>query len=235
MHLSQLRGTCREGFRFYEESLSRKISMIFRKLNTLGDQQCLLQGRMTVLTGSILSVLMLALGLAAGSVVAPVRIAKAAGGADQGAGPTAESALSAEDELTRAMRDNDADGIARSLSDDWAVISARGGVGEGKTIFPGAIKAGYLTHKAYETSESRVRFYGNVALVTTKAHNPGISGGKPFDVMERETDVWLWKDGGWKCVRTHEAWEGPERDQRELNPLTLGLCSGLNQRAKKRV
>jgi len=86
----------------------------------------LLQGRMTVLTGLIVSALMLALGLAAGSVVAPVRIAKAAGGVDQGAGPTAESALSAEDELTRAMRDNDADGIARSLSDDWAVISARG-------------------------------------------------------------------------------------------------------------
>jgi ketosteroid isomerase-like protein len=176
----------------------------------------LLQGRMTVLTGLIVSALMLALGLAAGSVVAPVRIAKAAGGVDQGAGPTAESALSAEDELTRAMRDNDADGIARSLSDDWAVISARGGVGEGKSIFPGAIKAGYLTHKAYETSEPRVRLYGNVALVTTKVHNAGISGGKPFDVMERETDVWLWKDGGWKCVLTHEAWEGAERDQREL-------------------
>lgn len=176
----------------------------------------LLQGRMTVLTGSIVSVLMLALGLAAGSVVAPVRIAKAAGVADQGAGPTAESALSAEDELTRAMRDNDADGIARRLSDDWAVISARGGVGEGKSIFPDAIKAGYLTHKAYEVSEPRVRLYGNVALVTTKVHNAGTSGGKPFDVMERETDVWLWKDGGWKCVLTHEAWEGSERDQREL-------------------
>lgn len=176
----------------------------------------LLQGRMTVLTGSIMSVLMLALGLAAGSAVAPGRIAKAAGGANQGAGPTAESALSAKDELTRAMRDNDADGIARSLSDDWAVISARGGVGEGKSIFPGAITVGYLTHKTYETSEPRVRLYGSVALVTTKVHNAGISGGTPFDVMERETDLWLWKDGGWKCVLTHEAWEGSERDQREL-------------------
>jgi hypothetical protein len=136
----------------------------------------LLQGRMTVLTGSIMSVVMRALGLAAGSVVAPGRIAKAAGGANQGAGPTAESALSAEGELTRAMRDSDADGIERSLSDDWAVISARGGVGEGKSIFLGAIKAGYLTHKAYETSEPRVRHDGNVALVTTKVHNAGISG-----------------------------------------------------------
>ena len=176
----------------------------------------LLQGRMTVLTGLIVSALVLALGLEAGSVVAPVRIAKVAGGVDQGAGPTAESALSAEDELTRAMRDNDADGIARSLSDDWAVISARGGVGEGKSIFPEGIKSGFLKHTAYEVSEPRVRLYGDVALVTTKVHNAGTSGGKPFDAMERQTDVWLWKDGTWKCVLTHEAWEGSEKDQKQL-------------------
>jgi ketosteroid isomerase-like protein len=135
----------------------------------------------------------------------------------QEARPTAASAMTAEDELTRAMRDNDADGIARCLSDDWAVISARGGVGEGKSIFPGGIKSGHLTRNAFETSEPRVRLYGNVALVTTKVHTAGMSGGKPFDVMERQTDVWLWKDGGWKCVLTHEAWEGSEKDQRQLS------------------
>ena len=133
------------------------------------------------------------------------------------AGPTAESVLAAEDELTRAMRDNDADGIARCLSDDWAVISARGGVGEGKSIFPDGIKTGHLKHTAYEISEPRVRLYGDMALVTTKVHNAGIFNGKPFDAMERQTDVWLWKDGGWKCVLTHEAWEGAEKDQKQLN------------------
>ncbi len=152
-----------------------------------------------------------------GLLIAPIAIPKAAGDAKPAAGPTAESAMAAEDELTRAMRDNDADGIAHSLSDDWAVISARGGVGEGKSIFPDGIKTGYLTHKAYEISEPRVRLYGNVALVTMKVHNAGMFNGKPFDVMERQTDVWLWKDGGWKCVLTHEAWEGAEKDQKELS------------------
>jgi ketosteroid isomerase-like protein len=131
--------------------------------------------------------------------------------------PTAESVLAAEEGFARAMQDNDADGVARSLSDDYAVISARGGVGEGKSIFPEGIKQGYLTHKAYEVSEPRVRLYGDVALVTTKVHNAGTSRGKPFDVMERETDVWLWKDGSWKCVLTHEAWDGAEKDQKELS------------------
>jgi ketosteroid isomerase-like protein len=152
-----------------------------------------------------------------GLLIAPITSLKAAGAAKPAPGATAESAMAAEEELTRALRDNDADGIARCLSDDWAVISERGGVGEGKSIFPNAIKSGRLKHTAYESSEPRVRLYGNVALVTTKLHNAGTFGGKPYDVLERQTDVWLWKDGVWKCVLTHEAWEGAEKDQKELS------------------
>lgn len=128
-----------------------------------------------------------------------------------------KSVMAADEELTRALRDNDADAIARCLSDDWAVISARGDVNEGKSGFPEAIRSGFVKHTAYEVSEPRVRLYGNIALVTTKLHNAGTFGGKPFDVMERQTDVWLWKDGAWKCVLTHEAWEGAEKDQKQLS------------------
>ena len=71
-----------------------------------------------------------------GLLIAPIASPKAAGAAKPAPGATAESVMGAEEELTRALRDNDADGIARCLSDDWAVISARGGVGEGKSIFP---------------------------------------------------------------------------------------------------
>jgi ketosteroid isomerase-like protein len=139
-----------------------------------------------------------------GLLIAPLAKAQAAGEATAATGPTAESVLAAEEELARALQNNDADGIARSLSDDWAVISARGGLGEGKSIFPEGIRQGHLTRKAYEVSEPRVRLYGNVALVTTKVHTAGTFGGKPFDVMERVTDTWLWKDGSWKCVLSHE-------------------------------
>jgi len=73
-----------------------------------------------------------------------------------GTGPTVESALAAEEELARAMRENDADGIARMLSDDWAVINARGGVAEGKDIFPEGIRTGRLLRKTYEISEPNI-------------------------------------------------------------------------------
>ena len=119
------------------------------------------------------------LALVVGLLIAPLVSPKAAGAAKPATGATAESVMAAEEELTRALRDNDTDGIARSLSDDWAVISARGGVGEGKSIFPKGIKSGFLKHTAYEVSEPRVRLYGNVALVTTKLHNAGTFRANP--------------------------------------------------------
>jgi ketosteroid isomerase-like protein len=133
-----------------------------------------------------------------------VLIFAAVGRANSDAGPTADSALVVEEKIAQAMRDNDGPGIERFLADDWAVIAGNGGVGEGKSIFPDGIKSGYLTRKTFEISEPRVRLYGNVALVTTKVKTSGMFAGKPFDVAERQTDVLVWQDGGWKSVLTHE-------------------------------
>ena len=139
-----------------------------------------------------------------GLLIALMVISKAAGAAKPAAGPTAENALAAEQEIARAMANNDPDGITRLLADDWAVIATSGGVGEGKSIFADGIKSGYLTRKTFEISEPRVRLYGDVALVTAKVQTSGMFQGKPFDVTERQTDVLVWKDGGWKSVLTHE-------------------------------
>src|ERR1700733_15395919 len=119
-------------------------------------------------------------------------------------GRTAASALAADDDLSKAIRENNGDGIARWLDKDWAVVSTAGGLGEGASVFPDGIKTGELTRTTFETSKPRVRVFDNVALVTTKVKTSGVLSGKPFDVQERQTDVWLWKGGGWKCILTPE-------------------------------
>jgi ketosteroid isomerase-like protein len=144
-----------------------------------------------------------------GLLIAPSAIAAAPQVAKPAVGPTAESALATVREMARALRENDADGISRLLSDDWAVVSGKGGVGEGKSIFPDAIRSGALTRTAFEISEPRVRLYGNVALVTTKVKTAGTFGGKSFDVTERETDVLHWEGRSWKIVLSHETLEEP--------------------------
>jgi ketosteroid isomerase-like protein len=129
----------------------------------------------------------------------------ATAGKEKPAGPTSESAMAAEEALARAFRNNDADAISNLLDSSWAVITANGDVAEGPETFPSGIKSGYRTLKTFDMSEPRVRLYGNVALITIKLDLAGVFGGKPFDVLERETDTWVWKDGGWKCVLTHES------------------------------
>ena len=157
-------------------------------------------GRAAMRVGSIKSMLGLVLGLVVSLLITSVGISKV----KPAGGPTAENALAAEQEIARAMASNDADGITLSLADDWAVIATSGAVAEGKSVFADGIKSGYLTRKTFEISEPRVRLYGDVALVTTKVQTSGMLQGKPFDVTERQTDVLVWKDGGWKSVLTHE-------------------------------
>jgi hypothetical protein len=140
----------------------------------------------------------------AASLVAPLKMFGARPCGKPAVGPTVENALAADEALAKAFRDNDPDGITRWLDTGWAVISGTGGVGEGPSVFPDGIRSGYLTRKTMELSEPRVRLFGDMALVTTKLKTSGMFQGKPFDVVERQTDVLRWANGGWKCVLTHE-------------------------------
>jgi hypothetical protein len=119
-------------------------------------------------------------------------------------GPTTSNALAADQALARAIRENDPNEILRWLDRSWAVISTSGGIGESPSIFPEGIKSGVLRRKTFESTEPRVRLYGRTALITTIINTSGKFRGNAFNVMERQTDVWVWKDGGWKCVLTHE-------------------------------
>jgi hypothetical protein len=107
-------------------------------------------------------------------------------------GPTAASALAADDDLSKAIRENNGDGIARWLDKDWAVVSTTGGMGEGPSIFPDGIKSGVLTRTTFETSEPRVRVFDNVALVTTKVKTSGML--EPFwnELNRRGIPIWAW-------------------------------------------
>ena len=118
-------------------------------------------------------------------------------------GPTVENALAADQELARALQNNDTLGIVRMLDKDWAVITSHGDIAEGTDVFPSGIRSGHRSLNAQELSEPRVRLFGNVALVTTKVKIA--VRGYPRAFNERQTDTWLWKNGAWKCILTQES------------------------------
>jgi ketosteroid isomerase-like protein len=142
----------------------------------------------------------------AGLLLALVGMFRAAGNPKFSTGPTAENAFAADQQLASALQNNDTLGIYRLLDKEWAVIPSNGGVYEGSGVFPTGIRTGYRTLTKMELSEPRVRLYGDIALVTSKVRLSGQLGGKTYDdIKMRQTDVLLWKNGGWKCVLTQEA------------------------------
>ena len=118
--------------------------------------------------------------------------------------PTADSALAFEQNLSKALVDNDPDALARLLASDWVVISARGSIANRDGVID-AVRKRLWVHTTVDVSEPRVRIYGNTAVVTYRLKNAGILGGKSFNVHERETDVLVWDGSVWKAVLSHES------------------------------
>ena len=139
----------------------------------------------------------------AGLFLALVGMFGAAGNPKFSTGPTAENALAADQQFAMALQNNDTLGIVSMLDKDWAVITSHGDIAEGPDVFPSGIRSGHRMLDAQEVKEPRVRLFGNVALVTEKLRI--VVRGKPRAYNERQTDVWRWENGKWKCILTQES------------------------------
>jgi len=100
-----------------------------------------------------------------------------------------------------AVVKNDADEINRFVDGGWVVIDP-----EGRTIdrasFLDAIRSGTLRHEAMILEAPRVRVYGDAAVVTGRATSRGRYAGSAFSTHEVSTDVFVRRDGRWRCVLT---------------------------------
>ncbi|MGA9273459.1 MAG: nuclear transport factor 2 family protein [Candidatus Cybelea sp.] len=125
-------------------------------------------------------------------------------------GPTATSALSTDTAVNQALLTGDAGALKALLADDWIVVSGFGSIADKNGFIDFIRKSG--ARKTMILSEPRVRLYGDTALVTTHLDAVGpfvkeVNGKlvrKCFAVKERQTDVLVWNDGGWKSVLLHE-------------------------------
>jgi hypothetical protein len=125
-------------------------------------------------------------------------------------GPTAASALSADEAINQALLTGNAGALKPLLADDWIVVSGFGAIADKPGFIDFIRKSG--ARKTMILSEPRVRLYGDTALVTTHldAVGPFVKEAngkivrKCFAVKERQTDVLVWRNGGWKSELLHE-------------------------------
>jgi ketosteroid isomerase-like protein len=110
-----------------------------------------------------------------------------------------DEVLRTEKEFSQAIVKNDAEAVARYLTDDWIIVDPDGGIID-KARFLGVIKSGALTHETMESEDTTVRVYGNTAIVTALTTTKGAFSGQGFTTQERATDVFVKQDGRWQCA-----------------------------------
>ena len=107
--------------------------------------------------------------------------------------------ISCEDQLRSAMLAGDVVALDRLIDDDLAFISHEGAVvGKAADLAAHAARTLQLTHMA--PSDSRIRRYGDVAVVTVRMAVKGTYADVPFDTAFRYLRVWHLRDGAWRIV-----------------------------------
>lgn len=109
--------------------------------------------------------------------------------------------LTLERQFAKAVVNADLAMLDRLVSDDWVIIGPEGRVIP-KAAFLAALNSGALTHSAMELDETRVRVYGDAAVVSGRAIATGTFQGQAFTTRERSTDVFVRQRDQWRCVLT---------------------------------
>lgn len=113
-----------------------------------------------------------------------------------------EELIGVADGWDRAMVANDPEAIGLYMADDWAIIGPDGSVGD-KATFLELVRSGNLTHDVMESHDSKVRVYGDTAVVTGRGVSGGKYQGQSFYLVERTSCVFVRQQGRWRCVLTH--------------------------------
>jgi len=110
--------------------------------------------------------------------------------------------LQVEDAFAVAMISNDVSRIGACIADDWVLVTPEVGVVSRAHILH-VIESGELSHDTMTKDVSRVRVYGDIAVVTARGRNTGRFRGQPICADEWVTDVYRRVDDRWLCVLTH--------------------------------
>ncbi|MFD9550169.1 nuclear transport factor 2 family protein [Nocardia salmonicida] len=109
--------------------------------------------------------------------------------------------LAVLDEWQVAIVANDADRIGAYMADEWIMVSENGITTAEQ--FLAFVRSGDLTHSAMQrVGQARIRYHGELVLLTTRITNTAHYQGIRFDADEWTTDAFRHIDGRWRCLLT---------------------------------
>lgn len=116
-------------------------------------------------------------------------------------GDTDQAFAALLDDWNKAIVANDAEAIGRFADPDWVFVGADGVMAGSR--FLESVATGLVTHDAMVSELHSVRVLGDVAVVIARVRNSGSFDGTAFQLDEWSTDVFVRRDGGWRCLLTH--------------------------------
>lgn len=122
--------------------------------------------------------------------------------AAQADGPDATEVRRLESVWNEAHLRGDADAMDRLCADDL-VVTVPGMRLMTKTESVSVLRSGRMTFDRYETSDVRVRVYGDAAVVTGRLQRTRTINGKSMDDDWRFTKTCVKRSGQWQVVAFH--------------------------------
>jgi uncharacterized protein (TIGR02246 family) len=103
------------------------------------------------------------------------------------------------DQIIAAQLKADTNSYEKLLADDYTAIRGDGTLST-KAQEIENFKSGAVKYETADVRNSKIRVYGDTAVVTSLLFFKGTTSGKPFSGDVRSTRVWVKQKGNWKCV-----------------------------------
>src|SRR5262245_48222192 len=100
----------------------------------------------------------------------------------------------------KAMVTNNANEIAKFMSDNWIIIGSSGITP--KPAFLQMISSGMLSHNRMDTDEDNIIIYGDTGILVSRGTSAGKFNGRDFSLYEWSTSVFMRVKGKWLCMLT---------------------------------
>lgn len=134
-----------------------------------------------------------------GALLAAMMISTGAATAAPNAAADENAIHAVEKALCDAFRDGDAATIARLEDETYTLGDTHGGISTRADDIAEA-KKGEIRYTEFRNHDTKIRLYGDAAIVTGITSLSGTADGKPFSLDARFTDTYVRRADGWKIA-----------------------------------
>jgi ketosteroid isomerase-like protein len=112
-----------------------------------------------------------------------------------------EELIKCSKDIINALKANDLDALRDLYMPDFMGVSARGEQETLEMILE-VYQPGSATLKTFNIHEQQAEVFGEIGIITGSGYISGFYGKYKWEHNLRYTDIYLYRDGRWRCYRS---------------------------------